>query len=93
MPYWKDFSGKRQARCPRRPMFENPGWFSQLTLVYNHYRAGFLPHGGGLFDQHCLFPEIMHWMTVYLNHFEEIAAGLNTPDPEDNPIILEGDET
>jgi len=60
--YWKDLEGNEQNRCPRRPILENPRMFNTVIRAYNQYQAGYLPHSGGIQDQHCMFPILMGLM-------------------------------
>jgi len=58
-PYWTDRDGQERSRCPRRPIFEDPGWFGAIISAFNFYKNGFLPHVGGMADQAALYPFIM----------------------------------
>jgi hypothetical protein len=57
--YWTDINGENRKRCPRRPIFEDPNWYNRIITAYNQYKAGFLPHSGGLLEQAALYPFIM----------------------------------
>jgi hypothetical protein len=35
-------------RCPRRPLLDNPGWYSELFWLYANWSKGILPDGGTL---------------------------------------------
>ena len=54
--YWTDIDGEYRKRCPRRPIFEDLQWFNSLISTYNFYKAGFLPHPGGVQDQPAMYP-------------------------------------
>lgn len=56
---WYNFENKKQMRCPRRPIFEDPTGFNKVIGAYNGYKAGFLPHTGGMNDQPAKFLKTM----------------------------------
>lgn len=43
--------GEELLRCPRRPLLEDPEFFSELFWNYKAFQRGFLPNAGGLEDQ------------------------------------------
>ena len=57
--WWTDVDGEARDRCPRRPIYENINWYNRLIAAFNAYKAGFLPHAGGMNNQAALFSDLM----------------------------------
>jgi hypothetical protein len=70
-PYWSDLDGNQHTRCPRRPIYENPDLFNSYISVYNLYKSGYLPHAGGMNDQHCNYPMLMQTIDNAVTKCEE----------------------
>lgn len=43
--------GEDIFRCPRRPILEEPVYFSAVFRAYGDYQRGILPENGGVLDQ------------------------------------------
>lgn len=69
--WWTDIHGEPRDRCPRRPILEDINWYNRLISAYNAYKAGFLPHKGGMIDQAALFPEIMGLIDYVVSKCDE----------------------
>lgn len=68
-------AGNKHARCPRRPLLEQPEWWPKLMLAYSAYKSGFLPQPGAMGQQHAMFPELMYWIETFLDHYGTMASG------------------
>ncbi len=51
--------GEALDRCPRRPFFDDPKWFSELYHIHGWLEKGFLPDGGTWRDQGAKIPVFM----------------------------------
>jgi hypothetical protein len=43
--------GEEIKRCPRRPILDNPGYFTSVFTAYKAYIRGYLPDSGSMEDQ------------------------------------------
>lgn len=43
--------GVEQRRCPRRPILDDPDFYSEVFWLYRQSRSGYLMEDGGLNDQ------------------------------------------
>jgi len=43
--------GEESDTCPRRPVLDNPAYFSEVIRLYRLYQKGILPEEGGYFNQ------------------------------------------
>ena len=53
--------------CPRRFIHKHPNKFEAIIDAYRHYKEGYLPHGGGIHDQHCNFAPLMRVVDSTVN--------------------------
>lgn len=78
--WWTDVTGQARDRCPRRPIFEDIVWYNRLISAFNAYKAGFLPHRGGMEDQAALFPETMALIDGTIDKCDQVKQQRgNTP--------------
>ena len=54
-------NGEEIYSCPRRPLKDNPLGYSELFGLFQHYKNGFLPEGGGIMDQS---PKLMNLLSI-----------------------------
>ncbi len=70
--------GEEQRRCPRRPILEDPEYYSDIFYLYRKSEAGYLPEDGGLNNQPAklmeLFREIETTRYTIGQHKEEKEA-------------------
>ena len=60
------------TRCPRRPLLDNPEYYSYLFWLYRQMQNGILQESGGLEDQPSRMVESFRIMEVTLNECAEI---------------------
>lgn len=58
-------------RCPRRPILDDPNYYTSVFLAYKAYIRGYLPDEGSLEDQGYRFA---HTMAVVENAVSEARA-------------------
>jgi hypothetical protein len=68
---WIDNDGNKRYRCPRRPILENPRYFSKVVAAFNNYKNGFLPVAGGINDQPALFSKTIAIIEDTISQCEE----------------------
>ncbi len=64
------FDGEELSRCPRRPLLDDPEYFSHIFTMYGWYKNGMLPDEGTWRDQPNKFSESMTLMDRALNEAE-----------------------
>lgn len=71
-----EMDGETLARCPRRPLLDDSGFYSEVFWLYQAYQKGFLPEEGGLQDQ----------ATVLIECFQVIDAAISAAERERDRI-------
>ncbi len=59
-----------QYTCPRRPIYENPSFYSDLFWVYSNYKLGILPDAGSLLEQ-------SYKLMFFIRHIDSIIDECN----------------
>lgn len=67
-----EMDGVALTRCPRRPLLDDPDFYSEVFWLYQAYQKGFLPEEGGLQDQ----------ATVLISSFQVIDAAMSAAEAE-----------
>lgn len=70
IPYQID--GEDHARCPRRPIFEEPELWNDLLMSFHDYEAGRFPEDGGMQDQPYKYTNTMWIMAAAKSEAEDI---------------------
>jgi hypothetical protein len=72
-------------RCIKRPVYENPEWFSEILTTYRAYQKGFLPNEGALNSQPKGFLQMVNIVDDALNSVHEIRRNQPPPGKQELP--------
>jgi hypothetical protein len=65
------FDDEPWHQCPRRPILNDPGYWSETMGMWNLYRKGLLPDRGAVGDQCWRAMTLFRFMDAYFAEAEE----------------------